>query len=88
MKTIVCAARDSAMGGFAQPMFVPAVGVALRSFTSEVNRKAPDNILSQHPGDFELWVIAEYDDESGEFSPPEGGKRCLARGKDVVTPAA
>lgn len=83
MKTTVCAVRDSAMQGFAQPMFVPAPGVALRSFSSEVNRVDPQNNLHLHAGDFELWVIAEYDEETGDFSEPEGGKRCLARGKDV-----
>lgn len=86
MKTTVCAVRDSAMLAFAQPMFVPAPGVAVRSFTNEVNRADPQNMLSQHPDDFELWWIAEYHEEEGMFTMPEGGARCLARGKDVKTP--
>lgn len=79
----VCAVRDSAMHAYAAPMFVPSPGVAVRSFTSEVNRVDPQNMLNQHPTDFELWWIAEFDEETGHFSVPEGGPRCVSRAKDV-----
>lgn len=87
MTSVVCAVRDSAMQAFAQPAFVPSVGVAVRSFSSEVNRKDPQNVLSQHPEDFELWHVADWNEEAGAFSVPEGGPRCVARGKDVFQPA-
>lgn len=80
----VCAVRDSAVQAFARPIFVPAIGLAVRSFTDEVNRKSADNSLNQHPEDFELFVLCSFVEESGVFEPIEGGKRCLARGKDVI----
>lgn len=83
MKRVVCAVKDSATGLFGQPFYVAALGAALRSFTDEVNRGAADNQLAQHPEDFELHHLSDYDDESGVFSVPEGGSRMVARGKDV-----
>lgn len=84
MKRVVCAVFDSAAQTFGQPIFSPAIGVIVRSFGDEVNRDAPDNGFAQHPEDFELRYLADFDDESGRFSLPEEGIRVLARGKDVV----
>ncbi|QXP44315.1 MAG: nonstructural protein [Arizlama microvirus] len=83
MKRFVVAVYDSAVHSYGQPFFVPAVGAALRSFIDEVNRAAPDNMLYQHPEDYELFVLATFDDEAGIFEIPEEGMRNLARGKDV-----
>lgn len=84
MKRAVCAVFDSAITSYGQPFFVPAVGAALRSFVDEVNRKAADNQLNQHPEDFVLFHLADFDDETGEFVPTDRGIVSLARGKDVV----
>lgn len=84
MKRAVCSVADSASALFGQPVFVPAPGAALRSFSDEVNRRADDNVLNKHPDDYTLWFIAEFDDETGAFSLPEGGPRVLARGKDLI----
>lgn len=81
----VCSVFDSATRLYGQPFYVSAVGGALRSFADEVNRAATDNQLYQHPEDFELFWLANYDDETGIFEVPEGGARVLARGKDVKT---
>ena len=80
-KSVVVAVRDSAMGAFARPVFVPTIGVAIRSFTDEVNRDNPENQMFHHPDDHELWILAEFEDESGHFVPVE--HKCLVRGKDV-----
>ena len=79
----VCAVFDSALGAYGQPIFTPSAGVAVRSFSDEVNRGAPDNQLNQHPEDFALFELAVFDSDSGRFVA-EGDPRCLARGKDVV----
>lgn len=84
MKRAVCAVFDSAVNTYGQPFFVPAVGAAVRSFIDEVNRKAADNQLNQHPDDFTLFHVADYEDETGVFVAPEGGIVSLARGKDVI----
>jgi hypothetical protein len=85
VKRYVCAVFDSAVMAYGQPFFVPAIGAALRSFTDEVNRKASDNALSQHPEDYTLHVLATFDDETGRFDSDADTFRVLARGKDIVT---
>ncbi|WNK13019.1 MAG: nonstructural protein [Microvirus sp.] len=85
-KRVVCAVMDSAVLAFGQPIVAVSVGVVVRSFADEVNRVAVDNALSQHPEDYTLHFLAEFDDEFGSFSLPEGGQRVLARGKDVKQP--
>ena len=83
MKRCVCAVFDSAAMVFGSPIFTASPGVAMRSFSDEVNRASPDNALNQHPEDFVLHWLAEYDDATVVFNQPEGGMRVLARGKDV-----
>ena len=39
MKRAVCAVFDSAVNLYGQPIFVPSVGAALRSFIDEVNNR-------------------------------------------------
>lgn len=62
MKQVIVAVRDSAADVFGRPYFVPTAGVAIRSFTDEVNRQADDNSFSKHPKDFALYEIGVYDD--------------------------
>lgn len=83
MIRLLCSVFDSASQLFGQPIFVVAKGQALRSFSDEVQRQAPDNPLSQHPDDFSLYVLGEFDDESGELrslASPE----IVVRGKDCA----
>lgn len=77
---IVVAVRDSALVAFGRPYIVPAVGVATRSFSDEVNRVGADNEMIKHPADYELYELGTYDDETGLFasSPP----RLLLRAQD------
>lgn len=88
MKRYVCAVFDSAVMAYGQPFFVPAIGAALRSFTDEVNRKAQDNALNQHPDDYTLHVLATFDDETGRFDSDSDTFRVLARGKDIANGGA
>ena len=81
-KLFVCAVHDSALQAFGQPIFVPSIGVALRSFTDEVNRVDDKNQLNTHPSDFILHQLAEYDDTTGTFIHVE--PRILARAADVL----
>ena len=83
-KFIVCAVFDSAIQAFGQPIFVQAVGAAIRSFSDEVNRKADDNQFYNHPDDFELRSLSTWDNESGVFGSLDDGPRVLSRGKDVA----
>lgn len=82
--SVVVAVRDTAVKAFARPFFVPSIGYATRSFGDEVNRQAGDNPMHQHPEDFELWVLAEFDEDHGSFQAPADGVRLLVRGKDLL----
>lgn len=80
-KMIVCAVRDSAVQAYGRPLFVPTAGVAIRSFTDEI-RKEDGNPMAAHPEDYELFELAEFDEETGLFA--SNGIRSLMRGKDAV----
>lgn len=82
MRLIMCAVRDRAADAYARPMFVPSVGIAIRSFSDEVNRKAEDNQMYNHADDFDLYELGEYDDETAKFMILDTPKQ-LAIGKQV-----
>lgn len=82
MRLIMCAVRDRAADAYARPMFVPSVGIAIRSFSDEVNRKAEDNQMYNHADDFDLYELGEYDDETAKFTILDTPKQ-LAIGKQV-----
>ena len=67
MKMIVCSIKDRAADAFGRPFYVPAVGVAIRSFQDEVNRAAEDSQIYHHPDDFDLFELGSFDDGNGLF---------------------
>lgn len=69
MKLYVCAIRDIKTDLFGMPLCVPALGAAIRSFEDQCKGiiGGADSTLRNHPEDFELYKIAEYDDAKGEF---------------------
>lgn len=83
MKHFVVAIQDRAMQAYNRPFHVPAIGAAMRSFTDETNRAAPDNQMYVHPEDFELWLLGTFEDTTGQYE--QSDVRCLARGKEVST---
>jgi hypothetical protein len=82
MKQIICTVKDRAADAYGRPMFVPSAGVALRSFSDEINRNNADNQLFNHPDDFDLYELGEFDDNSGLFALHEQPK-LLSLGKQV-----
>lgn len=82
MKLVVVAVYDRAVGAYGRPIFVPSVGAALRSFQDEVNRKAEDNSMFNHPEDYELFHLADFDDVEGVFNGLSEPK-ALAYGRTV-----
>lgn len=81
MIRVICVVRDIKADAYGQPMFVQSTGVALRSFTDEVNRASEDNMLYQHPEDFELFTVGTFNDETCQFDVHV--PRSLAIGSDV-----
>ena len=82
MKLVLCSVKDRAADAFGRPMFVPSIGVAIRSFSDEVNRNDPENQLNNHPDDFDLYELGEFDDNTGLFALHEQPK-LLSLGKQV-----
>ena len=82
MKLVLCSVKDRAADAFGRPMFVPSVGVAIRSFSDEVNRPDPENQLHNHPDDFDLFEFGDFDDNTGLFDLHETPK-LLSLGKQV-----
>jgi len=82
MKLILASVKDRAADAYGRPMFVPSSGVAIRSFSDEINRSDAENQLYNHPDDFDLYEFGDFDDNSGSFNLHEQPK-LLALGKQV-----
>lgn len=82
MHLFVVCVKDRAAEVFNRPFFVPHRNVAIRDFTDEVNRAAADNQLNKHPDDFDLYLLGEFNDNTGEFSISI--PQVLVRAKDVL----
>lgn len=67
MKLYALATRDIVANVWSPPMFVPHIGIAIRSFGDECRNK--ESPLGKHPEDYELWLVGEYDDNSGQMEP-------------------
>lgn len=84
MLQFVVSVKDRAADVFNRPFFVPHRNVAIRDFTDEVNRSAADNQLNKHSDDFDLYLLGQFDDNTGFFVMEEQPV-VLVRGKDVLS---
>lgn len=82
MLQVVLAVKDRMADAFGRPLFVPALGVGLRSFTDEVNRADKENQMFNHPDDFDLYELGRFDDVTGRFDLHDDPK-VVAIGKQV-----
>lgn len=84
MKYVIVSVYDRAAQAFGRPVFVQAVGAAVRSFQDEINREAPENEMNRHPDDFDLYEIGSFDDQTGELSVVDH-QAAVALGKSLKT---
>lgn len=63
MKLNIYAVYDVKAGNFATPFFFLNDGVAIRNFTDLTND--PQSRVNAHPGDYSLYSMGDYDDNSG-----------------------
>jgi len=82
MISVIVSVKDSAAEAFGRPMYLQSLGVAIRSFTDEVNREDKDNQLFNHPDDFDLYELGVFDDSLGRYELREN-PTVVVRGKDV-----
>lgn len=68
MQLFVVAVFDRAAQAFSRPFFCPSLGLAIRSFSDEVNRDSADNPMFKHADDYDLFHIGGFDDSTGELS--------------------
>lgn len=56
---------DSAASAFATPFFMQNDGLAVRAFSDNINRVEEKTALSEHPDQFTLFKIGEFEDKTG-----------------------
>ena len=69
MKLHVFSIFDSKSEIFNTPIFLPAIGQARRTFGDQVNDK--ESPFNKHPEDYTLFLIGEYETDSGKLKPNE-----------------
>lgn len=67
MKLHMVAVRDIKANVFGQPNFVLSLGGAIRGFGDECQREGKDNLMYNHPEDFELYHLGWYGDGDAHF---------------------
>jgi hypothetical protein len=80
---VIVAIKDTAARVFGIPFVVQAAAQAVRSLRDEVNSTDSTSDVCKHPGDFELYQIASFDDDSG-LVVPELSPQLLCRAKDLL----
>lgn len=82
MITQVVAIKDRALDAFMNPFHAQTLGQAIRSFSDEINRKAQDNNMNQHPEDYDLYHLGAFDNTTGRFTNEEEQPKQIAIGKN------
>lgn len=67
MKIELFSVKDTKAGRFTGVVMFPNRQVARRAFTTAVNDKASQSLLSQYPEDAQIFCVGTFDDESGEL---------------------
>ena len=73
MEQNVYSIYDAAAQAFTPPFYMQNDGLAIRAFMDNVNAEEKNNI-SEHPDQFTLFKIAEFDDKTGTFKDLETNK--------------
>lgn len=76
----IVAIKDCAVQAFMRPSFIPATGGAVREFGDAVND--PKHEIYKHPGDYEMYYLGDFDEETGQFTCPKSPE-ILARAVDL-----
>lgn len=78
----LCAVRDRAIDAFSQPICVPALGLAVRSFKDAVSEQGSEYF--KHPDDYDLYHVGMFDSSTGLVSPVSP-PAMIAIGKEQVS---
>lgn len=80
MKLKIFSIYDSKAWFFGNPFFDHREGNVIRGFSDAVNSSDPSNGYSKHPEDYSLYLLGEFDTDSGEFD--------IHKPKNLVTASA
>ena len=72
---------DEKTEAFLPPFYLPTIEAAKRHFGDAVNN--PETSIHLHPGDYSLFSLGTFDDETGEIIY---NKKILGNGIDFKTP--
>lgn len=70
---------DKAIEAYTRPFFMQAHGQAIRAFMDDANKV--DSPVSNHPEDYALFHIGDFDESTGLFTACE--VKCIARAHEV-----
>ena len=73
MKVVVI--RDIKADLWFNPLVVTSVGGAVRSFGDECVNKRENNPLADHPEDYELYELGDWNEQQGSFTLHEKPKQ-------------
>lgn len=84
MNICVFGIKDTAAASFVQQFFALQPGIAIRGFSDTVNNSDPQrqSDMSNHPDDFELYKLGEFDVDTGLLTALPAPE-LLVRGKDL-----
>lgn len=80
MKFKMVAIKDRSIEAYTTIFAVRAVGQAIRQFMDAINNKE-SGPMAQHPDDFDLYEVGDFNDETGELTPCSPNK--IADGKNI-----
>ena len=78
----IVSVKDRAIETYATPFFVRTIAEAIRSFNDETNRQ--QSIIGDHPEDYDLYEIGEFNNETGAIIGTN--PICRARAQDLKRP--
>lgn len=81
---LIFVVKDRAIDTYGLPFTLSTAAQAVRSFTDEINGNPQQSGVAAHPDDYDLYVIAKYDEEKAEITPTP--LEMIVRGKDLVRP--
>lgn len=82
MKILTYSVRDSKAERYISPFYAPTRAVAQRMFETAAN--TPGENFNAHSGDFTLFEIGTFDDETGILTPNANGHHNLGLAADYV----
>lgn len=70
MATLHCfAVLDRAAKAYGRPFYAATESLGKRMFAEAVNDQTPENLINKYPSDFALFLVGQYDEDSGDLTP-------------------